>query len=77
MIPKTVYVSSTANIYVCPQVGDDFTDTLNTYFPNYKLALLKNATHVIMKSDIISQQVLRGVLKGCIIYDANSKFIEI
>lgn len=73
VVAKTVYVSSTVKVYVCPEVGDDFKETLNKYFPSYKSSLIKTATHVIMKSDSLSLQVLRGVLQGCIIYDKNSK----
>lgn len=71
-VPKAVYVASTAKIYLCRNVGAEFKEALSVYFPSYKTSQIKFATHLITKGEMLSFDILRGVLKGCIIYDKNS-----
>lgn len=72
-IPKTVYIPSIAKIYLCREVDPGFKSSLKDYFTSYKLSDIKSATHVIMKGESLSLDILRGILRGCIIYDINSK----
>lgn len=73
VVPRTIYVPSTPQIYLCPNVSDEFKEALSWYFPRYKLSVLKSATHLIMNGEKLSLHILFGLLRGCIIYDQNSK----
>lgn len=74
--PKTVYVTSTAKIFLCKNVDEDLKEQLSKWFPNYKLSQFKFATHIIAKGEKLSFEVVRGVLRRLVIYEQNSRSTE-
>lgn len=73
IVPKNVYVASPPRIFISESVDNNFKEKLNAWFPSYKLVPLKSATHLLMKGENLSADILTAVLKGYIVYDQNSK----